>query len=50
MAALPKFDACSLSFSKAIGDVVASATTSGNKLTDDERKALGLFVASLLGA
>lgn len=32
-----KFDACNISFSKAIGDVVAAAGTSGNKLTDDER-------------
>ena len=37
MGALAKFDACSLSFSKAIGDVVTSVTASGNKLTDDER-------------
>lgn len=35
--AAPKLDACNISFSKAIGDVVASASTSGNKLTDDER-------------
>ena len=35
--AAPKLDACNISFSKAIGDVVSAASTPGNILTDDER-------------